>query len=114
VNARTDKGSTPLHHAATEGHPDVAEVLIRHGADVNARISGPGWAGFTPLHWAAYNGQKEVVQLLLSNRADVGAQDNDGFTALNYAENQQRLYPADARRREVVSLLLDAVGGGRQ
>ena len=28
---------TPLHHACFEGHYDIAEELIKHGANVDAR-----------------------------------------------------------------------------
>jgi ankyrin repeat protein len=30
---------TPLHHACFEGHYDIAEELIKHGANVDARYS---------------------------------------------------------------------------
>src|SRR2546423_6841570 len=40
------------HTAADRGDLEIAEVLIAHGADVNAKIVG----GTTPLHKAAWNG----------------------------------------------------------
>ena len=40
------ENQTPLHLAAEEGYPDMAEVLLDHGADVNAANAG----GDTPLH----------------------------------------------------------------
>ena len=39
---------TPLHWAAASGYPDVVEVLLNAGANVNAR----DFAGRTPLHCA--------------------------------------------------------------
>ena len=30
---------TPLHHACFKGHYDIAEELIKHGANVDARYS---------------------------------------------------------------------------
>ena len=31
---------TPLHEAARDGHANVAEVLVKAGADVNAKVCG--------------------------------------------------------------------------
>ena len=36
VNASIPGGSTPLHSAADKGKDDVVELLISHGANVNA------------------------------------------------------------------------------
>jgi len=36
VNGRNNSRLTALHHAAARGHTDVVELLIAHGADVNA------------------------------------------------------------------------------
>ncbi len=54
-------GWTPLHEAANYGYPEVVGVLVRAGANVNAR----GMDGDTPLHDAAINGHKEVGRLRL-------------------------------------------------
>ena len=40
------ENQTPLHLAAEEGYLDMAEVLLDHGADVNAANAD----GDTPLH----------------------------------------------------------------
>ena len=40
------ENQTPLHLAAEEGYPDMAEVLLDHGADVNVANDD----GDTPLH----------------------------------------------------------------
>ena len=39
--------SRPIVQAAQEGYEDVAERLLRHGADVNAAdAQASGWSGF--------------------------------------------------------------------
>lgn len=43
----------PIHSACAISHFDIADLLIRHGADVNAKQI----QGVTPLHSAAHNGQ---------------------------------------------------------
>ena len=36
INNRSNERKTGLHYAVCHGHIDVAKVLIRNGADVNA------------------------------------------------------------------------------
>jgi cytohesin len=51
---------TPLHFAADHGHRQAAELLIAHGAEVEARDKN----GETPLDRAAAMGHPELVALL--------------------------------------------------
>jgi Ankyrin repeat len=44
-------GQTSLHWAAGGAHVETVEILVRHGAPVNARDET--W-GVTPLRWALY------------------------------------------------------------
>ena len=59
-------GLVPLHNACSYGHFEVTEMLIKHGANVNAMDL---WQ-FTPLHEAASKSRVEVCSLLLSEGAD--------------------------------------------
>jgi len=70
ANARETDGATPLHWAAHDGFYEIAEFLLRHGADVHAQET-THWGG-TPLHWAAER-QPVIVELLLEHGADVNA-----------------------------------------
>jgi hypothetical protein len=45
VNTLNSKGESPLMLAAIKGNVDIAERLIKKGADVNK-------TGWTPLHYA--------------------------------------------------------------
>jgi hypothetical protein len=94
VNARSDAGWAPIH-AVSEGFqisvipnncqslPDVARLLLEHGADVNAQISDG--SGRTPLHVAMEYNRAEVIRVLLEHGANVGAEDNNGRTPFQIA-----------------------------
>jgi len=71
VNARNDKGQTPLHIAALVGREDVASLLIANGADINAK----DYSGWTPLHaaCAASRWASGVAKLLILKGADIQA-----------------------------------------
>ncbi|MFO0936327.1 MAG: ankyrin repeat domain-containing protein [Gemmataceae bacterium] len=71
---------TPLHVAAERDHLAIAELLLRHGADVNAI----GDMGLTPFHRAANLGHVHLVELLLDHGADPNLRDMHGNTPLNH------------------------------
>ena len=89
-----DAGKSPLHHAAENGHVDVAKLLITRGADIEAEDR---WQG-RPLDLACANGHMLTVRLLLYHGAKIEA---NYFSALHYA----------APHEAVLRLLLDY--GGR-
>lgn len=62
-------------------------VLIKKGADVNARDSG----GFSPLDTAARNRIASLVEVLLDAGADPNAADADGFFPLLHAVNRNHV-----------------------
>ena len=63
---------TPLMIAAWKNKRDIAEFLIKRGADINAKDRRNGaWDGhYTPLHFACEDGLVEMAELLLSNGAN--------------------------------------------
>jgi len=61
---------TPLHAACAEGHADVAQSLLTHGAIPEARNSG----GWTPLHRSALWGNLCCAEVLVHGGADVKAE----------------------------------------
>lgn len=69
----------------TEIARDIAQALVAHGANVNARDS----AGETALFYPVRRGDLEMAKLLLSNKAEVNVQNKDGKTPLDYAKEQQ-------------------------
>lgn len=49
ADGRTEDKMTALHCAAAQGHLNIAQLLIRAGADVDAKDED----NWTPLHWAS-------------------------------------------------------------
>jgi ankyrin repeat protein len=117
ARATTQNGMTALHYAAMAGNFDVADMLLRFDADVNALDSH----GMTPLMHACHAGPwksqpaDDIIQLLLDNNARVDlfqaaamgrtalietlldqdgslidASDDDGNTALFHAARNNR------------------------
>jgi ankyrin repeat protein len=93
VNARDDRGNTPLMLAAVYGDAQSMQVLLDRGADANATNA----AGATALMRAAVDEKK--VRLLLAHGADVNARSASGNTPLILAAR-----PANSHR--TVELLL--------
>ncbi|MFN9718648.1 MAG: acyltransferase family protein [Planctomycetota bacterium] len=75
-------GIRPLHWASLAGDPEIVQLLIDHGADVNlANEDGNG-----PLHAAAFLGHATVIELLLQKGADPNALNRDGNPPLFSAD----------------------------
>ncbi|XP_039989970.1 ankyrin repeat domain-containing protein 27 isoform X2 [Xiphias gladius] len=78
VNSCNVDGFTPLHVAALHGHSALAALLIRHGANINARTNQSA----TPLHLACQNSHVQVVRFLLECNAKLNKKDHYGNTPL--------------------------------
>lgn len=96
VNARDDEDYSALHAAALRGNKDLVEVLLAHGAEVNARDKT---YLATPLHLAVRAGHPGAAEALLAANADTQAKDKYGRTPLAYAESAGREDIAKMLRR---------------
>lgn len=83
VHTHSYDGWTPLHLAAHYGHSQVAEMLLAHGADVNARATND--LGSSPLLWAIMGQDVAAVTLLLDHGADINETTTAGSTSLHKA-----------------------------
>jgi hypothetical protein len=72
---------TPLHAAAAQGHEQVVQTLLAHGAPVDAQ----DWLGVTPLVAAAYGGHAAVMRVLLDAGAQPQHTTREGIGALSAA-----------------------------
>jgi ankyrin repeat protein len=70
----------PIYDAITFRRPENARILIKAGADVNAR----NWLGRTPLMYAAVIYSYDVAYVLLEAGADFRATDPLGYTFIHY------------------------------
>ena len=87
-------GWTPLHYAAThaeEASAPMVRLLLEHHAYIDA--ASPN--GTTPLMMAAHYGHPSVVRLLLEEGADPLLKNQQGMTAIDFANRAQRTESGD-------------------
>ncbi|KAH9523486.1 hypothetical protein Btru_040138 [Bulinus truncatus] len=84
VNYRDYTGKTPLHLTAEYGFLEIAEILLKFGAQVNAQL-GVSDNKLTPLMCAAGQGSLKMVQLLVQHGADVEQKDRMDRRAVIHA-----------------------------
>ena len=94
ARARTDEGLPWTLGAVYRGHPGVADLLLRHGAELDpftaaalgrtdqlkvlldrgeAGLQDLSPDGWTPLHLAAFFGHRETAAMLIDRGADMAA-----------------------------------------
>lgn len=105
ANARNMNGMTALMKGIDEKHPDVVQVLLDHGADVNLAMPQQGYdAGYTALVVAVKRRHVGIVQLLLNHGANVSARTGEGSTALTLAATDR--LAEESVRCQIMELLL--------
>ena len=91
VQARSESGSTPIHHAP---NAEIAQLLIDNGANVHFKDKN----GYSPLHNAVKAGRLDVAKLLIAKRAFVTTINNQGTSLLHEAANNNQ--------KEMIELLI--------
>ena len=92
IKGSDEMKSTPLHLAVENNRFEIANELLKSGANINAQNQH----GQTPLHLAAMSGNVELAQRLLSLNARKDVRDHWGQSALMYAT--KRGHPEVAKR----------------
>ncbi|KAG8174681.1 hypothetical protein JTE90_027151 [Oedothorax gibbosus] len=89
-------GITTLPLAIFNNDTEIAEFLIKNGANVDEKFDlkcpKGEFTGITALHLAAQDGELGIVKYLVDKKADVNLKNNDGFTALDFAEQSDKKY----------------------
>lgn len=87
INSRGGLLITPLVAALHGRHFHIAELLHRHGADLDVQDNG----GHTSLHEACRTGVPDIVQWLLVHGADMNAQCCQRYSPLHVAADNGSL-----------------------
>jgi ankyrin repeat protein len=103
MEARNERGHTPLHIAVKYGTIEHVNVLLRAGAKMNVHDS----QGKTPLHFASHKGDIASLEALLHAGADPEARDRKGRTAMHSAVGKNNmLKPLKMCNEHIISALL--------
>lgn len=68
INVVDNRGSTPLHRAASKGNLDVVKLFMAHKDKLKIDIKDA--YGNTPLHLACEEDRQDEAMLLVENGAD--------------------------------------------
>lgn len=91
INLKDNFNNTPLHYAAIDGSPAIAELLLSKGADINSINTQLN----TPLHLAIMNGNDEVSKLLIKAGSDLSKKNIVKKTPLHLTVRYNRITIAE-------------------
>lgn len=111
VNYVDTTGTPVLMWATNHANSHTIELLVEHGADVNAQRRS---SGMTKLMQVASYGNADIVSYLLKHGANICLQDQNGEDALSYAKRLHMRFPvcdetvAERERYEAVISMLES------
>lgn len=76
ADATDESGWSVLMCAADNGHADIVELLLKHGADIEYHEEN----GLTALHRACYVGHVEAAKTLVKHGAPINVCENNERT----------------------------------
>ena len=114
LNFASSNGWTPLMLAILNNFVDIAELLLKSGADPNLATDSDENPKRLPLIVAVRNGRFDMISLLLTHHADAALTDPNGRTPLELAQSlAKRPFRSESMHR-IVSVLLEHQAKGIQ
>ena len=101
IKISNDTGESALHLAVYAGNMNIAEQLLDHGADLDAKND----YGETPLFYAARRNMPALIRLLLQRGSDAGTIDRFGEVAADHCTNDHTLQAFKASKIDQSGLL---------
>ncbi|XP_069813575.1 transient receptor potential cation channel subfamily A member 1 isoform X2 [Dendropsophus ebraccatus] len=106
LNDADEKGMTPLHLAAENGHDRIVFLLLKKGA-----LLLSDYRGWTGLHYAAFGGYTRTIKVLLDTSISlIDKVDKEKNTALHLAAREGHAKAVGLLLESGGSITLNAIG----
>ena len=103
IDLADSNGWIPLGIAAWHGYTTIVSRLISGGCDISQRGNG----GQTAMHYAAWNNYTDIVQLFMDSGGNTVIGNDDGFTPVDLAWQNQSLESLRIMAPQKYEALLD-------